>query len=230
MIVFDVDGTLIGGEALDWASFDAAFEEVAGFGLGDAFFASLEEITAQAIVHRALAALPLEERKLKESAVRQGFLRRLQAAHKSDAASFPPLEGALALLRDLKERGVPVAIATGDWRETISFKLKAAGIPIDGIPMVTSSDFNSRAEIIAGAVAKAGRPLREAIYFGDGLWDLRACEKLGIPFVGVGRRREKLQTAGATYFLSDLTPSAFWRVIEAIRWPTGLVDPADITR
>jgi len=33
MMVFDVDGTLIGGEAADWASFGGAFEEIAGFTL-----------------------------------------------------------------------------------------------------------------------------------------------------------------------------------------------------
>jgi len=56
MIVFDADGTLIGGESTDWTSFDAAFEEVAGFALDDAFFESIEEVTAQAIVHQALPA------------------------------------------------------------------------------------------------------------------------------------------------------------------------------
>ena len=33
LIVFDIDGTLIGGETFDWASFDASFESSAGFAL-----------------------------------------------------------------------------------------------------------------------------------------------------------------------------------------------------
>ncbi len=216
MIVFDVDGTLIGGESTDWACFGAAFEEVGGFALTNSFFAGIEEITAQAIVHQALCALPPEERRLKERSVCQGFLRRLKDAHSNDPSSFVAVNGAMALIRELKERGIPIAIATGDWRETICFKLCAAGISFDDIPMVTSSEFYSRAEIIAAAVVKAGGSLDEAIYVGDGLWDLRACEKLGIRFIGIGHRAEKLRDAGAKHVLRDLSPLEFWRVVEVL--------------
>ena len=215
MIVFDVDGTLVGGETADWTSFEAAFAEVAGFALQREFFASLEEITAQAIVHAALADLPLAERRSKEQAVSQGYLQRLQAAHLSDGRSFLATDGAVDLLRALKEREIPIAIATGDWRESISFKLQAAGIPFEGIPLVTSSEFYSRADIIAAAVAKANQPLEKAIYVGDGTWDLRACHKLGIPFIGVGKRSQKLRDAGAEHILANLNPENFWPVREA---------------
>ena len=218
-MVFDVDGTLVGGEATDWASFGAAFKEAAGFVLEDTFFARIEEVTAQAIVHQALEDAPIEKKKEIERAVRQGYLRRLQSAHENDPCSFPALDGALALLAELRQRGVPVAIATGDWFESITFKLQAAGIPFDAVPIVTSSDFYSRADIIAEAIAKAGRPREEAVYIGDGLWDLRAARKLGIPFIGVGYRKEKLEAAGATHTLRDLSPLNFWQVIETIRKP-----------
>src|SRR5262245_8723387 len=215
MIVFDADGTLIGGESTDWASFDAAFEEVAGFALDEAFFQGIEEVTAQAIVHQALACISLEERTRKERAVCQAYLQRLKAACETNPCSFPATDGASALIAELKGRGIPIAIATGDWRETISFKLRAAGLSFEDIPMVTSSEFYSRADIIAAAVTKAGRSLEEAVYVGDGLWDLRACKTLGIPFLGIGRRREKLQEAGAAHILLDLSPMEFWRAKEA---------------
>src|ERR1044071_5131843 len=217
MIVFDVDGTLVGGEAADWASFEAAFEEVAGFVLDEKFFGRIEEVTAQAIVHQALEDACLEKKKQVECAVRQGYLRRLRCTHESSPSSFPALGGAFALLAELKEREVPVAIATGDWFESSGLKLRAAGIPFDDLPMVTSSDFYSRADIIAGAIAKAGRPMTEAVYVGDGIWDVRACQKLGIPLIGVGLRKKKLEAAGATHTLPDLSPSNFWRVVDTIR-------------
>jgi phosphoglycolate phosphatase-like HAD superfamily hydrolase len=216
MIVFDVDGTLIGGESTDWACFRPAFEEVAGFGLSDNFFASIEEITAQAIVHQALNHLPLEERRSKERSVCQGYLQRLKDAHELDPGCFAAVNGAVALMREIKEKGIPIAIATGDWRETISFKLRAAGISFDDIPMVTSSEFYSRSDIIAAAVTRAGGALGEAIYVGDGLWDFRACAKLGIRFIGVGHRGEKLRGAGARHVLGDLSPMEFWSVKEAL--------------
>ena len=54
---------------------------------------------------------------------------------------------------------------------------------------------------------------------GDGLWDLRACKRLGIPFIGVGHRREKLREAGATYILHDLNPTEFLQMRAAIKIP-----------
>lgn len=216
-IIFDADGTLIGGEPIDWASFEAAFLEVAGFALTSEFYDSIEEITAKALVHQALADIDHAERLLKEQAVAEGFLRRLMAAHREDSACFPAVEGAVALLQDLKAKGLRVAIATGDWRESITFKLRAAGIPHEDIPMVTSSEHYSRADIIRAAVAEAGGSLGEAVYVGDGLWDLRACERLGIPFIGVGHRKERLQKAGALQVLDDLRPAAFWRVRDVLR-------------
>jgi phosphoglycolate phosphatase-like HAD superfamily hydrolase len=216
MIVFDVDGTLIGGEATDWASFDAAFEEAAGFALDESFFQGIEEITAQAIVHQALAGLSPDERRSKEREVCDGYLRRLIKAQRSDPATFTACEGVHDLLRDLKEKGVSVAIATGDWRETILFKMQAAEILFDGIPIVTSSEFYSRADIISSAVAQSGGRLAEAIYVGDGLWDLRATKKLGIPFIGVGLKTEKLISAGALNIASNLSPNEFWRIRNAM--------------
>ena len=221
MIVFVADGTLIGGESTDKESFEAAFKEAAGFALEEAFFASLQEVTARAIVHQALGAADPEKVRSTERAVCEGYLRRLKQAHDRNPASFWATRGAVALLKDLSAKGTPVAIATGDWRETISFKLRAAGIPLHGVPLVTSSDFYSRAEIITEAVARAGRPLREAIYVGDGLWDLRACRALGIPFMGVGARRELLREAGAAYILASLEPAEFWRVKGMVTMPRG---------
>lgn len=217
MIVFDVDGTLIGGESDDWACFDAAFEEVAGFAFEDGFFERIQEITAQAIVHQALEGLSIDDKRRKERAVCEGYLRRLKAAHHRNPMAFTPTNGASALLRELQVSRIPVAIATGDWRETISFKLLTAGIEIDNIPMVTSSEHYSRHDIIASAVKEAGGNLEQTVYVGDGLWDLRACRILGVRFLGVGHRRDRLKAAGATHVLGDLNPKKFMQAIEEIR-------------
>ncbi|MDA0813439.1 MAG: HAD hydrolase-like protein [Verrucomicrobia bacterium] len=216
MIVFDVDGTLIGGETVDWASFDAAFEEVAGFVLPDEFFTGIEEVTATAIIHEALNDFAVHERVRMERAVSEGYLRRLKHAHQNDSGCFPANEGALVLIQQLQQHGIPIAIATGDWRDSIVFKLSAAGLFWEDIPMATSSEHYSRAEIIAAAVSKAGRSLEEAVYVGDGLWDFRACQKLGIPFIGVGDRGEMLRSAGATRVLKNLSPAEFWRALDSL--------------
>jgi phosphoglycolate phosphatase-like HAD superfamily hydrolase len=216
MVVFDVDGTLIGGEPADWACFDRAYLEVTGRTMDREFFVTLSEVTSQAIIDKLLADLPPEERKAKERAVARRYLGLLKEACLANPNTFTAAAGARELLVDLRRRGIPIAIATGDWRESILVKLGTAGIPVRGIPISTSSDHYSRADIIAGAVALAGRTLGEAIYIGDGPWDFRATQKLGIPFVGVGRRRELLRKEGALHLLDDMTPGEFWRVRSAM--------------
>ena len=40
LIIFDVDGTLVGGESYDWSAFGAAFREVTGHDFAPGFFRS----------------------------------------------------------------------------------------------------------------------------------------------------------------------------------------------
>ena len=214
LVIFDVDGTLVGGESFDWASFDAAFESSAGFPLTQAFWDSLEEVTARAVVHAALAHLPGPERDRLEDLVRLGYLERLEAAHRTHPEAFRPATGAPELLKSLRAtEGVAVAIATGDWRSSSSFKLSASGLDLDGIPVATCSDCPTRAEIICRAAHLARRPVADAVYVGDGRWDYRACRQLGIPFIGTGSRLEPLRTAGAKHLLPDLLPGPFWELL-----------------
>ncbi|MDX2109442.1 MAG: HAD hydrolase-like protein [Verrucomicrobiota bacterium] len=217
MIVFDVDGTLLGGEQTDWACFGAAFAEAAGFELTESFFATIKEVTAKAIVHEALASRPQHEKAAMEQAVCEGYLRRLEAAHAKNPGCFPATEGAVNLMKALQFRGIPHAIATGDWHKSITFKLRAATIPHENLPLVTSSDYYSRAEIIAEAVVRAGGSLKDAVYVGDGLWDLRACQALGITFIGIGHRREKLLAAGAQWVLNDLHPQTVFSLLREMQ-------------
>jgi len=210
MIVFDVDGTLLGGESYDWTAFEDAFEEAAGFRLTKEFFSNLEEVTAKAIVHQALPELDEEERTVIEYKTRDGYLSRLQDVFQNDPNSFPAVHGVIELLEEIQNRNIPIAIATGDWRPTITLKLKAAKIPFDHLPLVTSCDHYHRHESIASAIKKAGGTLDNAIYVGDGVWDLKATQKLGIHFIGCGSRRERLRDAGAEHVLDSFAQEEFW--------------------
>lgn len=217
VVVFDIDGTLIGGEEIDWQCFDDAFNEAAGFPLTPSFFHSLEEVTARSIVHQALAGATSRVKRDIEAKTLRGYLDRLEKTIRDDPDAFPPMEGAASLLRDIQGRGIPVAIATGNWLESGVMKLTASGIPFESIPMATSSEYYSRADIIASAVEKAGGKLSDAIYVGDGHWDLRTCRNLGIAFIGCGAGIDKLREEGAAYLLDRLNTDEFLKIIERIK-------------
>jgi len=218
LIIFDVDGTLLGGETHDWASFATAITHHTGFVPTPEFWQSLDEITSQFIVHAVLGAKSEEEKKEMERLVRAMHLEGLRKAHQGDPKAFMPMLGAMELLQHLAAmEGVDVAIATGDWHPTISFKLAAAGFDVSSLPMATASDCMSRADIIALAASRAGRELHDVVYVGDGPWDLLACRKLGIPFIGTGNKIHRLLEAGAEHTVPDLSPSAFMTVLEKIQ-------------
>ncbi len=77
LIIFDVDGTLVGGEHHDWTCFDEAIAEVTGFTPTQEFFDSLPEITARAIAEASVQAANRETGMGLEERIRDEYLRRL---------------------------------------------------------------------------------------------------------------------------------------------------------
>ena len=58
-----------------------------------------------------------------------------------------------------------------------------------------------------------------AVYVGDGIWDARACQTLGIPFIGIGfgRQAETLRQDGALHVFNDLTEvDEFFAILETV--------------
>ncbi len=220
LIIFDIDGTLLGGETHDWWAFDHALEIVLGFAPTPNFVSSLPDVTAESIVEGAIRASGREPDGVLVKAVRDAYLRLLRQCHRSDPAAFGVRKGAASLLEHLSsEASLTVAFATGDWRPTISFKLQCSGLDLCRFAMATASEARRRPEIIQLAAAKAGRPLADAIYVGDGVWDLRACRELGIPFIGTGDRTPRLLDAGAQHICEPLESSMFADLLRKIAHP-----------
>jgi len=217
IVVFDVDGTLVDSGKVDHHCFDDAFREATGVTIQTEQWMAMLEVTAKAIVHQIFPDDSAAVLARKEQAVQAGYLRRLQAAHQQDQTVFRPLPGAIEEFMRLRTvPGVSVAIATGDWRDTISLKLAAAGFDLTGLPFATASERYSRADIIRLAVERSGRDLRDAVYVGDGPWDLRATRQLGIPFIGIGQRIAQLRAAGAEHTLAHYADGHLPGILERI--------------
>lgn len=200
--VFDVDGTLTETHEADEAWYRLAIREVLGVEGFSTDWAGYRHSTDRAIVreigerHRGLAATHAEG-----DAVLAAYARHLERA--AAEGSVAAVEGAREVLPSLRTAGWDVAIATGGWGSTARRKLDAARIGWDGVAFASCDDADAREEIIRLAVARAVGGARAAscrvVYVGDGRWDLRAARRLGIGFVGVGRRERaaELRAAGA---------------------------------
>lgn len=218
LIIFDVDGTLIGGEEYDWKAFNDAFTDVTGREFSVEFWKSLEEVTASAIVHQGLSDLDIHERIRLEHQVRDRCLENLIQSRSDNPGAFTCTDGASELLEFLHQSETyDVAIATGDWFKTIQYKLDTAGIGLERYSHATSSDALIRSEIIKTAASRTTRTVEEAVYVGDGVWDIRACRQLNIPFIGTGQRIDKLKEEGAQWTLPNLETEEFLATLDQLR-------------
>ena len=142
--------------------------------------------------------------------LKSDLLRRCRARRKYLIAS-----GSRRTFRSLSR---PVA-----GRNPRRVKMTVAGMNYDDYPSASADDAAERESIIKLALARATRLKDEespqAVYVGDGVWDARACRKVGIPFLGIaaGAQREKLLAAGAAQILPDFSDqSRFFAAIETI--------------
>jgi phosphoglycolate phosphatase-like HAD superfamily hydrolase len=201
LVIFDNDGTLCDTQEVEGRCYALAIERVTGRSLSSVDWSTYDEPTSAAIVRQLLAgdaASAQQEQRIKDEFCR--LLRQQQPLFPGD---FAPLPGAIGFMAQLRAAGARVAIATGGFDAEARFKLECCGIAIDAFAHATASDTPRRRDIIALAARRAGCELSCAVYFGDGPWDVRACARLGIPMIGIGRRHEQLRSLGVRHTFRD---------------------------
>lgn len=185
-VIFDIDGTLLRSSATDDALYRESVASVLGSvqfrrHLSDYEHVSDSGILAQIFEDNGLIADPSVI-----DAVRDDFFRRIDTYIRT-AGPFEELPHARKILRRLRKSGHhAVAIATGSWQRSAQTKLCAAGFDLDGIPLASSDDAIERTDIMRHALARLGREFHAVTYYGDGLWDEAACDRLGWEFRAVG--------------------------------------------
>jgi HAD superfamily hydrolase (TIGR01509 family) len=194
-VLFDVDGTLADTNYLHavtwWEAFAQAGHDV-----------------AMADIHRAIGMgsgqlldtlLPADRDRGQDDTIR--------AAHTALYSVFwtrlRPLPGAAGLLRACKKQGWRVVLASSaDPAEFTA--LRAALDAEDAIDDATSSGdvvaSKPAPDLVQTALARAGAGPGEAVFVGDTVWDVRACQRAAVPCVGLlsgGISEAELREAGA---------------------------------
>lgn len=204
LLVFDIDGTICDSREAEGVCFAEAIQEVTGFSLATLDWTQYPEPTSAAIVRDVLARLQDPEPGQTELRIVDLFVQKLSLAALAFPAEFSPLPGAPEFIRLLQqdERFV-IGFATGCYEAEASFKLKCCGIEMKQFPFATSSDFPARRQILPLVIRQAGFDTNSAVYFGDGAWDIKVSRGLGIPMIGIGRRRAMLLGEGIPHVFSD---------------------------
>lgn len=185
-IIFDIDGTLIESMAVDTELYFAAVREVLGPVRIRRDLHDYANVTDSGILAQLLEDNGFGYDGDVVARIRAIFVDGIQQ-HIAASGPFPAIDGALQFFeRSLQANNTGVAIATGGWRRSAMLKLASAGFAIDGIPLVTADDSQSRVDIMRTALAGIGERFESITYFGDAEWDRRACDALGWNFVAVG--------------------------------------------
>jgi HAD superfamily hydrolase (TIGR01509 family) len=193
--LFDVDGTLVDTNYLHAVTWWEAFEQ-AGYQV------------PMAEIHRAIGmgSGQLLDKLLPEDRD-SGADADLRLAHGALYSTYwsrlRPLPGAAGLLRACKRRGLTVVLASS--ADEPEFKaLRAALDAEDAIDEATfAGDVESSKpapDLVEAALDKAGVQAEQAVFVGDTVWDVQACQKAGVPCIGVlsgGVSRDELTAAGA---------------------------------
>lgn len=211
LIIFDIDGTLCDTHEVDARCHIEAVESVTGRSLAAVDWSLYPEATSAAIVQDLLSEMGVLDAVDTEQRILKEFIARLDTEAQRKPDLFRPLDGALELFEDLRGReDYKIAIATGDWRESAKLKLRLAGFKTDDVPFASSSDTRRRADIIVLAARRAGFEVSDAIYVGDGLWDIKAARELSMRFVGVGRKHELLRQHSASQILASFADKSLF--------------------
>lgn len=198
--LFDVDGTLVDTNYLHAVTWWQAFSQ-AGYQ------------PPMADIHRAIGMgsdqmldklLPAD----RDSGADAG----LRAAHSALYATYwsrlRPLPGAADLLRACKQRGLAVVLASSADEPEFN-ALRAALDAEDAIDAATfAGDVETSKpapDLVEAALDRVGVPADEAVFIGDTVWDVRACQQAGVPCIGLlsgGIGRDELIAAGSAQVYS----------------------------
>ena len=220
VVVFDIDGTLTNTSEIDGHYFSASVRNVLRIPF-EPGWSEFQEVTDAAILADLCARHSSRPYEQVEAEVQEDFFGQLEGAVKTDPDAIRAIEGAPSIFGEVRRAGWTPAIATGGWQRSAQIKLTAAGIPTGGVPLVSSSDYVRRVDIVQAAIrhASGGESTTEVVSVGDGTWDVKAAQALGIPLIGraTGKAGQKLLDQGAAVVVPHFAdPESFLSLLEDI--------------
>jgi len=193
--LFDVDGTLVDTNYLHAVTWWQAFGQAG-------------HAVAMTDIHRAIGMgsdlmldrlLPDGRDRTADADIRTSH----SALYATYWSRLRPLPQAADLLRACRRRGLAVVLASS--ADEAEFGVLRA--VLDAEDAIDAATFSGDVEtskpapdLVEVALDKAGVPAHEAVFIGDTVWDVQACQKAEVPCIGLlsgGISRDELTTAGA---------------------------------
>lgn len=119
------------------------------------------------------------------------------------------LPGAIELLETLNRGDLKWCIATSGGSETARINLKALGLELDEVTLITRDDVKygkPDPDLFLAAAQRMEVPIEECLVIGDAIWDMlaaRRCKATGIGLLSGGYDISELERAGALRVYED---------------------------
>jgi phosphoglycolate phosphatase-like HAD superfamily hydrolase len=211
LVIFDIDGTITNTNAADHAAFEKAYADLYELDVTDMPWEDCENYTdtgiAQHIFMEKIGRTcgPVDIRKIKNKVYDNLF-----ELYNKEESMFAEVKGASDFIEFLKTRNeICLAIATGCWEHTANFKLNVSGIDYEELPMGNSDHAISRVGITNHVIELAKKQyglskFDEIVYFGDGAWDVKTTDAMGIRLIGVDCNNSgRLKELGVKNIIKD---------------------------
>jgi len=219
LLVFDIDGTLARTNSVD----SDCYKKAVIFLLGDVKFrntwSDYTNVTDEGILLEIANDNKIEINKEIKNSIKKSFLNLLEIKFSKNKPEEVP--GGIAFLQNLTRLNIAFSFATGCWKDSALLKLSRTGYNIHA-DLVSSSDNNiKREQIMLHSLESAKKyyeleEIKEIFYFGDGVYDYKACKKLGWDFIGVGRKVEELCRLNGCKWLYDYSKSPIVKELKRI--------------
>ena len=193
-VLFDVDGTLVDSNYLHVHAWHRAF-------IDEGLSVETWRIHRSIGMDGSMLVATLAERADEDTRAR---LKDLHSRYYKETTSLlRRLPGVRELLERVEALGLQVVLATSAPDDELSI-LREVLASDDLVSAVTSSGDVDTAkpqpDIIEVALDRAGVDPSQAVFVGDAVWDVEACERAGVPAIALlsgGISRGELETAGA---------------------------------
>ncbi len=216
LVIFDIDGTLTDTTSVDDSSYRQTLQETFSIVPDEKEWQEIKirtsgtdsGITLQLLENHFGGEFP-------ENAyhtVKHKFLQILNFQRNNFPEKFTAVTGSRNFVELLNQsENIIVGFATGSWKESGWLKLDSIGISANDIFYSNSDESDKRFQIITNVLEKVKskrgiKKFEKIIYFGDGEWDFRAAEILGIDFIGVDfHGTGRLNSLNPAHIIKDFT-------------------------
>ncbi|WP_390612537.1 HAD-IA family hydrolase [Qipengyuania thermophila] len=199
LAVFDCDGTLVDGEAMVCQAMRAAF---AGEALAPPADAAVRQVVGLSLP-LAIARLAPDQTAARRSRLAERYRSAFAATRDGTAHQEPLYPGIEDLVRDLRNSGWTLGIATGKSSRGAAATLAAHGLAGSFATVQTADHHPSKPHpsMLFAAMADAGAEPSNTVMIGDTVFDMHMAVSAGARAVGVAwgyHTRADLLAAGAT--------------------------------